>query len=88
VLIARYEDLLTNYDGEVTRLLGFLKLDGSQPEVRKVTDAFRPEKGEGQQGLHFFKGKIGRFRETYSADQQAVLKEQLGAYLQRMGYEA
>src|SRR5574339_754692 len=44
VLIARYEDLLTRYDGEVTRLLGFLQLDGSQPEVQNVTDAFRPEK--------------------------------------------
>jgi len=35
VLTARYEDLLTNYDGEVTRLAQFLKLDGSQPEVQK-----------------------------------------------------
>jgi hypothetical protein len=88
VLIARYEDLLTNYDGEVTRLLGFLHLDGSRPEVRKVIDSFRPEKGEGQQGLHFFKGKIGRFRDSYSAEQQAVLAQTMGAYLQRMGYEA
>ena len=88
VLIARYEDLLMNYDGEVTRLLGFLQLDGSKPEVRKVTDSFRPEKGEGQQGLHFYKGKIGRFRDSYSAGQQAVLAQALGAYLPRMGYEA
>lgn len=88
VLIARYEDLLTKYDGEVTRLLGFLKLDGSQPRVQKVTAAFRPEKGEGQQGLHFFKGKIGRFREAYSAEQQAKLKETLGGHLSRMGYES
>jgi len=87
VLIARYEDLLMNYDGEVTRLLGFLKLDGSRAEVRKVIDSFRPEKGEGQQGLHFFKGRIGRFRDSYSAGQQSRLKQEMGAYLQRMGYE-
>lgn len=87
VLIARYEDLLTNYDAEVTRLIRFLSLQANQPEVRKVTDAFRPEKGEGQQGLHFYKGKIGRFREAYSAEQQAVLKEKIGACLMRMGYE-
>ena len=31
VLIARYEDLLTNYDHEVTRLLQFLKLNESKP---------------------------------------------------------
>lgn len=88
VLIARYEDLLTNYDSEVTRLIGFLNLDGSRQEVQKVTDAFRPEAAEGQQGLHFYKGKVGRFRVSYSAEQQAILKEKLGEYLARMGYEA
>jgi len=87
VLVARYEDLLTDYDGEATRLLGFLKLDGSQPQVQKVTGAFRPEAAEGQQGLHFYKGKIGRFRESYSIEQQAVLRGKIGAYLPRMGYE-
>lgn len=86
VLIAKYEDLLTNYDSEVTRLVGFLKLDGNTPEVQTVTDAFRPEKGEGQQGLHFFKGKIGRFRETYSAEQQVRLRDAMGGYLEQMGY--
>lgn len=87
VLIARYEDLLTNYDSEVTRLVEFLRLRADQAEVRKVTDAFRPEKGEGREGLHFFKGRIGRFRESYSAEQQTILKEKMGAYLSRMGYE-
>ncbi len=87
VLIARYEDLLTDYEGEAARLVSFLHLRAVQPEVRTVTDAFRPEKGEGQQGLHFFKGKIGRFREAYSNEQQAVMNEKMGAFIARMGYE-
>jgi aryl sulfotransferase len=87
VLIARYEDLLTDYDNEVTRLVGFLKLDGSKPEVQKVTGGYRPAAAEGQQGLHFFKGKIGRFRESYSEEQQAILKERMGGYLAKMEYE-
>jgi aryl sulfotransferase len=87
VLIARYEDLLTDYDKEVNRLVGFLKLNGDQPEVQKVIDGYRPGAAEGQQGLHFFKGKIGRFRDSYSAEEQATLREKLGPYLQRMGYE-
>jgi hypothetical protein len=87
VLITRYEDLLTDYDHEVTRLVEFLKLDGSKSEARKVIDRYRPDAAEGQQGLHFYKGKIGRFREAYSAEEQAILKEKLGLYLQRMGYE-
>ncbi len=87
VLIARYEDLLMDYDSEVAKLAGFLKVDGNNPEVRKVIDSYRPGAAEGQQGLHFYKGKIGRFRESYSAEEQTALKAKLGSYLQRMGYE-
>ncbi len=86
-LIARYEDLLTDYDNEVNRLVGFLKLNGDQPEVQKVIEQYRPGRGDGQQGLHFYKGKIGRFRESYSAEEQKVMSEQFGPALRKMGYK-
>jgi aryl sulfotransferase len=87
VLIARYEDLLTNYDDEVARLIPFLKLNGSNPEVRQVVDSYRPGAAEGQQGLHFYKGKIGRFRDAYSTQEKSVMNQKLGPYLRHMGYE-
>jgi aryl sulfotransferase len=87
VLIARYEDLLTNYDAELTRLIGFLKVDGSSPEARKVIETYGQSAAEGQQGLHFYKGKIGRFREAYSTEEQEVLGKKFGPALKRMGYE-
>jgi len=87
VLTARYEDLLRDYDNETTRLTKFLHLDGSGPEVQKVIDAYRPGSAEGQQGLHFYRGKIGRFRESYSAKEQATLTDKIGPYLRRMRYE-
>jgi hypothetical protein len=87
ILIARYEDLLTDYDSEVMRLVGFLKLNGNRDDVQKVIDHYRPGAADGQQGLHFFKGKIGRFREAYSAEDQIILNDKLGPYLQRMRYE-
>lgn len=87
VLIARYEDLLTNYEQEVTRLVQFLRLNGSSPEVQKIIDSYRPESAEGQQGLHFYKGKIGRFREVYNVEEQAILNQALRPYLERMGYD-
>ena len=87
VLIARYEDLLTNYEQESIRLVRFLRLNAGEPEVRAVVDAYRPEAAEGQQGLHFYKGKIGRFRDSYSAEELAILREKLGPSLARMGYE-
>lgn len=88
VLKARYEDLLTSYDTEVARLIDFLGLDAANPQVQEVIEKYRPGKAEaGQQGLHFFKGKIGRFREKYSPAEQAVLAETLGPTLTRMGYQ-
>ena len=87
VLIARYEDLLTDYDRETKRLVDFLQLDGSMPEVQKVTEHYRPGASDEQQGLHFFKGKIGRFREFYTPEQQAVMKDKLGGYLSQMRYQ-
>ena len=88
VLIARYEDLLTNYDAKSTKLVEYLKLDGGRPEVRAVIDGYRPGANDGQQGLHFYKGKIGRFRESYTSEQQILLKKKLGETLTRMGYES
>jgi hypothetical protein len=86
-LIARYEDLLLNYDEEVTRLVGFLKLDGNQPKVRAVIEQYRPGANDSQQGLHFYKGKIGRFRDAYDDEQKKVMVERFGAALKKMGYE-
>jgi hypothetical protein len=86
VLIARYEDLLTNYDNEVARLVPFLKLNPANLDVQKVVDSYRPGAAEGQQGLHFYKGKIGRFRDTYTLEEQAVMNENLRTFLEKMGY--
>lgn len=86
VLVVRYEDLLTDYEAESARLVKHLSLDGSRPDVREVIERYRPEKAEGQQGTHFFKGKIGRFREAYSAEQQKLLTEKFRALLPKMGY--
>ncbi len=87
VLIARYEDLLTDYEAEISRLVEFLGLNGTRPEVRAVIERLRPGAGEGQEGLHFYKGKIGRFREIYTAEQQEVLKQKFGPFLVKMKYE-
>ena len=87
VLIARYEDLLQGYDAESARLVEFLQLDRSRPEVQQVIGGYRPGKADEQQGLHFYKGKIGRFRTSYSLEKQSGLAERFGSYLEKMGYQ-
>jgi hypothetical protein len=86
VLISRYEDLLTNYPAEAKRLALYLGLDAERPEVQEVMDKYQPGNAEGQQGLHYYKGQIGRFRESYSPEEQQVLAARLGSYLSKMGY--
>ena len=88
VLLCRYEDLLTKYDDEVNCLVRFLPLDGTNSEVQKVIERYRPGAAVGQKELHFHMGKVGRFRESFSVQEQALLREKLGPYLKRMGYEA
>ncbi len=88
VLISRYEDLLTNYGAESARVVSYLGLDAARLEVQKVIENYRPGNAEGQQGTHFFKGQIGRFRESYTPEQQRTLVARLGQYLSRMGYPA
>ena len=87
VLIARYEDLLMDFDAESAKLVEYLKLDGNKPQVRTVIEGYRPGVADGQQGLHFYKGRIGRFREIYSEKQKLILSEKLAAYLPLMGYQ-
>ncbi|MEW6031100.1 MAG: sulfotransferase domain-containing protein [Chloroflexota bacterium] len=87
VLIVRYEDLLMTYEAEAARLAGFLELDGGRPEVREVIKKYRPGAAEGQQGLHFYKGKIGRFRESYSQEEQSILADRFGQVVEEMGYK-
>jgi hypothetical protein len=87
VLISRYEDLLMDYDREVRQLVEYLNLEGSQPEISQVIERYRPERAQSQQGLHYYKGKIGRFREAFKEEEQELLINRFGPYLLEMGYE-
>jgi hypothetical protein len=84
----RFEDFKEDYDGEAARLVAFLRLDGGSQPVQAVIERYRPEKARARQkGIHFNKGRSGRFRERFSPSEQEILAEKFGPYLERMGYE-
>jgi hypothetical protein len=88
VLKSRYEDLLQNYDTEAEKLVKFLGVNPGDDDVKNVVEKYRPAgQAQAQQGTHFFKGQIGRFRERYSTQEQKILADQFGRYLEKMGYE-
>jgi hypothetical protein len=86
VLVTRYEDLLRDYDTQLIRLCAHLRLDINRASVREVVERNRPQRAEGRQGTHFYKGRIGRFREIFSPEQQAILADKFGPFLGPMGY--
>ena len=89
-LHVRYESLLIDYDGEAARLANFLGLRPRRSHSTARSSAkYRPEGAPSseQKGLHFSHGKIGRFRQKMSSEQQEQMLQVFGAYLDRMGYE-
>jgi hypothetical protein len=83
----RYEDLLRDYDVQVARLLDFLGLQAQSPSLQPIIDQYRPDKGHaGQKGTHFVKGKVGRYREKFTPEQQQLCLKAFGDYIERMGY--
>ena len=86
-LHCRYENLLVDYDGEAARLARFLKVDLPSPAVQAVIDRYRPEGASREtRGTHFNQGKTGRFRQKLSPEQQSLLAQCFGPYLERMQY--
>ena len=87
-LAVRYESLLTDYEAQANRLAQFLNLDPQQAPYAQVIERYRPESASSdQKGLHFSHGKIGRFRCKMNPEEQAILSETFGPYLDRLGYE-
>lgn len=88
VLKVRYEDLLTQYSGEVRRLCSFLNIDETDLAVEKVISQYRPAQGEyDQQGMHFVKGKIGRYQKHFSPQQLELCKQKFGDFLIEHDYD-
>lgn len=87
-LHCRYEDLLVNYETQIQPLLKFLEIDGRAPGIEAVLDRYHPEQSRSaeQRGLHYQKGKIGRYREAFSAEQQEILNVTFEPFLIEMGY--
>ena len=87
-LNTRYENLLSDYDAEVQRLIEFIPIQFNSEEVDAVLERYRPEKARGgQKGIHYSKGRTGRYREIFTNDELTELNNKFGPYLEQMGYE-
>jgi hypothetical protein len=85
--IFRYEDLLNDYDHQVQRLVTFMEVDSKSLEITAAIDENRPKDAAKKDGVHFSKGKIGRFRQAFSPEQINLCNQLFEPYLEKMGYE-
>jgi len=84
----RYEDLLLKYEDEVDRLLSFLNLEHKNETSDQIISKYDPkENTQDLKGIHFSQGRIGRFRQEFTKQQQVKLAQTFGSYLEKMGYE-
>lgn len=87
VLVVRYENLVSNFDLEVERLLDFLSLDPAREYYRQILDKYRPEMGDvKRKGTHFSKGQIERFRSEFTPLQLEKYSTMFQSSLESMGY--
>jgi hypothetical protein len=87
-LHVKYEELLSDYDDEVARLLEFLQLDPDLDAVQAVIQQYRPgQTGKQDKGMHFHKGQPERFRTALTSEQLEACNQAFGEYLKRMGYK-
>ncbi len=87
VLATRYEDFVLSYLVESQRLVDFLGLDPQKDAIRHIIQKYQPAEGDSNRpGTHFVKGRIGRYREKLTKEQQQLCIESFGGYLKKMGY--
>ena len=86
-LAVKYEDFKSNYDHEVSKLITFLEIDPTEKKIKEIIGSYRPEqKGQNRQGLHFVKGKVGRYKDSFTDSQIDQCDRLFGDFLQEYGY--
>jgi len=86
-LAVKYEDFKSNYDHEVSKLIAFLEIDPTENKIKEIIGSYRPEqKGQNRQGLHFVKGKVGRYKDSFTDSQIDQCDRLFGDFLQEYGY--
>jgi len=88
VFFVRYEDLLEHPDSELKRLCEFLGFNVTIDMLELIIDRWSAAriKRDSPQMLHFNQGVAGRFRAVMGSEELQLTRENLGTYLEEMGY--
>jgi len=84
-LVIRYEDMIADHEKYVHRMDEYLGLNLPADVTASIVEKYR--RGDNLKGTHFFKGVAGRYRESFTPEQQKLADQAFGCYLEKMGYE-
>ncbi len=102
-LLIRYEDLLSNTEKELTKVIQFLGWEKSEKELKRAVNnssfsqmskledtkgrPFKTKEDEAQSSKFVRSGKSGDWKSTFSSDDLIFLKEECGEISSKFGYE-
>jgi hypothetical protein len=85
--VVRYEEMFTDFDGIIRKLLGFLDIQMDLEHALSLIEEFRPGVNVvNRRFTHFKKGKVGRHLEKFTPAQLQMCQERFGDFLQEQGF--
>ncbi len=83
-LEVRYENLLTNPENELKKVLQFLGLNQFEKLLPEIVDSFARKKSETK---NFNKGELSRFEKEFSSDEIIQIENEINFMISGMGYQ-
>ena len=98
VLLIKFEDLITNTEGEFSKILRFYEINLDKKLIQKIIENTKGKKNMVTNlnesrilpwaiSSNFRSGKIGNWKNEFSAENVSKAKELLGDSLIQLGYE-
>jgi len=87
-LMTHYEDLVNDPVQEMLRLRDYLHLDVPATVINDLAEKHQPgSDSRMKKRYHFNRGKVGRYKTVFTAEQDALCRECFSGTLERMGYQ-
>lgn len=87
-LVLRYEDMLTDFEGTVDKIVNYLEIILEPVQIAEIKDDFQPQKKpKSGKHIHLETGIAHRSKTEFSPKQLGELNQAYAPYLKKMGYQ-
>lgn len=87
-LFIRYEDMLTNFDEVLEKIIVYLNINLPPQKISQIMETYLPRKSSKEKlGTHLAVGVAHRYKTEFTSEEQVMLLDAFGPVLEKMGYE-